>query len=67
LRKNGRFVLVLGDSLIADTYVPTDLIIAKIGQELGFQIESIEKARSRRSGQIRSYKLRESIITLRNP
>ena len=64
LRPNGRFILVVGDSLIADTYLPTDLLIAKIGQELGLTIEKIEKARNRRSGQIRSYKLRETIITL---
>lgn len=31
LKTNGRFVLVLGDSLIADTYVPTDILIGKIG------------------------------------
>lgn len=65
ISNNGRFILVVGDSLIADTYLPTDLLIARIGQELGMEIESIEKARSRRSGQIRSYKLRETIITLR--
>lgn len=66
LNPNGRFILVVGDSLIADVYVPTDLLIAKIGQDLGLQIEGIEKARERRSGQIRSYKLRETIITLKN-
>jgi len=60
----GRFILVIGDSLIADVYVPTDLLIAKIGLDVGLNIEKIEKARSRRSGQIRSYKLRESIVTL---
>ena len=64
LNKGGRFILVVGDSLIADVYVPTDLLLAKIGQDLGLEIEKIEKARNRRSGQIRSYKLRESIITL---
>jgi hypothetical protein len=64
LRRGGRFILVVGDSLIADVYVPTDLLIAKIGRELGLKIEKIEKARERRSGQIRSYRLRESIVTL---
>ncbi|MDD3534540.1 MAG: hypothetical protein PHC50_00125 [Candidatus Cloacimonetes bacterium] len=64
LKQNGRFILVIGDSLIADTYIPTDLILAKIGQDLGMSIESVVKARNRRSGQIRSYKLRETIITL---
>jgi DNA modification methylase len=65
IKKNSRFILVVGDSLIADVYVPTDLLIAKIGNDLGLSIEKIEKARDRRSGQIRSYKLRETIVTLK--
>ncbi|MFQ5686909.1 MAG: hypothetical protein ACE5GV_09650 [Candidatus Scalindua sp.] len=64
MSSNSRFILVVGDSLIADVYVPTDLLIAKIGQDIGLHIEQIEKARERRSGQIRSYKLRETIVTL---
>lgn len=65
LKHGGRFVQVVGDSLIADVYLPTDLILAKMGQEMGLKIESIEKARDRRSGQVRTYKLRETIITLK--
>jgi len=65
LNSGGRFVLVVGDSLIADVYVPTDLLIAKTGLDLGLEIERVQKARERRSGQIRSYKLRESIVTLK--
>lgn len=65
LKSGGRFILVIGDSLIADVYIPTDLILAKTGQELGLHIEKIEKARNRRSGQVRNYRLRETIITLR--
>lgn len=65
LKQNGRFILVIGDSLIADVYVPTDLILAKIGTELGLSIEKIEKARNRHSGQIRTYRLRETIVTLK--
>jgi hypothetical protein len=64
INSGGRFVLVIGDSLIADVYVPTDLLIAKMGLDLNLEIEKIEKARERRSGQIRSYKLRETIVTL---
>jgi len=64
LKSGGRFILVVGDSLIADVYVPTDLLLAKIGLDIGLKIEKIEKARERRSGQIRSYRLRESIVTL---
>lgn len=65
LKQNGRFILVVGDSLIADVYVPTDLILAKIGEELGLSIEKVEKARNRHSGQIRNYRLRETIVTLK--
>ncbi|MEI7987972.1 MAG: DNA methyltransferase [Chloroflexota bacterium] len=65
LNPGGRFILVVGDSLIADVYLPTDLLLARIGKELGLSIEKIEVARNRRSGQVRSYKLRETIITLR--
>ncbi|GAB4504381.1 MAG: site-specific DNA-methyltransferase [Anaerolineales bacterium] len=65
LNRGGRFVLVVGDSLIADVYVPTDIILAHIGQEFGLHIEALEKALQRRSGQIRSYRLRETIVVLR--
>lgn len=65
LRPGGRFILVVGDSLIADVYIPTDLILARIGEEIGLRIERLEKARERRSGQVRSYRLRETIITLK--
>ena len=50
LRANGHFILVVGDSLIADVYVPTDLLLARIGTKLGLTIEKVEKARNRRSG-----------------
>ena len=63
----GRFVLVVGDSFIADVYVPTDLLLAKMGATLGLDIEGVEKARRRRSGQIMSYRLRETVLTLRKP
>jgi SAM-dependent methyltransferase len=60
----GKFVLVIGDSLTAGTYLPTDLILARIGRTIGFDVEDVEFARNRRSGQRRSFKLRESIVTL---
>lgn len=65
IKTGGRFILVVGDSLIADVYLPTDLLLARIGQELGMKIEKIELARYRRSGQVRTYRLRETIITLK--
>ncbi|MGI0132701.1 MAG: DNA methyltransferase [Thermoplasmata archaeon] len=63
----GRFVLVVGDSLLAGTYVPGDLLLARIGASVGFRIASVEVARPRRSGQRRSFLLRESIVTLEKP
>ena len=63
----GRFVLVVGDSLLAGAYVPGDLLIARLGARLGFSIVSVEVARERRSGQRRSFGLRESVVTLERP
>ena len=67
LVRGGRFVLVVGDSLIAGTYVPGDLLLARIARSLGYRVESVEVARPRRSGQRRSFTLRESVITLEKP
>lgn len=65
LRPGGHFLLVVGDSLLAGTYVPGDLILARMAATLGLTIVSVDVARSRRSGQRRSFRLRESILTLR--
>lgn len=65
LKKGSRFILVVGDSLFNGVYVPTDILLAIMGEKIGFNLESIELARSRRSGQNRSFKLRETIITLK--
>jgi DNA modification methylase len=67
LRPRGRFVVVVGDSLLAGTYVPGDLILARIAERLGFDIVSVDVARARRSGQRRSFALRESVVTLERP
>ncbi|HYA54965.1 MAG TPA: DNA methyltransferase [Thermoplasmata archaeon] len=63
----GRFVVVVGDSLLAGAYVPGDLLLARLGEDCGFRIASVEVARRRRSGQRRSFELRESIVTLERP
>ena len=63
----GRFVVVVGDSLLAGTYVPGDLLLARLGEAVGFRIVSVEVARRRRSGQRRSFELREVIVTLERP
>jgi DNA modification methylase len=67
LRPSGRFRLVVGDSLLAGTYVPGDLLTARLGVEVGFRIVSVDVARKRRSGQRRSFPLRETIVTLERP
>jgi DNA modification methylase len=67
LRPGGRFVVVVGDSLLAGAYVPGDLILARMGQRLGYRLIGVEVARTRRSGQRRSFQLRESVVTLEKP
>jgi DNA modification methylase len=67
LRPGGRFRLVVGDSLLAGTYVPGDLLTARLGTEVGFRIASVDVARRRWSGQRRSFPLRETIVTLERP
>lgn len=67
LRPGGRFVLVVGDSLLAGVYVPGDLLLARLGARAGLTPVSVEVARPRRSGQRRSFELRESIVTLTRP
>ncbi len=67
LKPGGRFVVVNGDSLIAGTYVPGDMIFARIAQRAGFAVEGFNLARVRRSGQRRGFMLRESVTTLRKP
>ncbi len=64
LLPGGKFVFVIGDSLTAGTYLPTDLILARIGRAIGFGVCDVELARVRRSGQRRNFKLRETIVTL---
>jgi hypothetical protein len=67
LKPGGRFVVVNGDSLIAGTYIPGDMIFARLGAKSGFIVEAFDVARARRSGQRRGFVLRESILTLRKP
>lgn len=64
LRPGGRFVVVNGDSLLAGTYVPGDLLFARRAEREGFRVERFEIARERRSGQRREFRLRESVLTL---
>jgi hypothetical protein len=63
----GRFVIVVGDSLLAGTYVPGDLLLARMGIARGLRLRSVDVARIRRSGQRRSFALRESVVCLEKP
>jgi DNA modification methylase len=67
LKPGGRFVIVNGDSLMAGTYIPGDMLFARLASRIGFIVEGFEVARTRRSGQRRGFMLRESIATLRKP
>ncbi len=66
IESNGQLALVVGDSLIADVYVPTDLLLANACvNHLGFDLVRILKSRDRRSGQRTTFKLRETVAILR--
>lgn len=67
LKPGGRFRLVVGDSLLAGTYVPGDLLTARLGASVGFRIVAVDVARRRWSGQRRTFPLRETIVTLERP
>jgi hypothetical protein len=64
LKPGGRFLIVIGDSFLNGVYIPTDLLLARIGERLGLTARSIDILRSRRSGIIQAFKLRESIVHL---
>ena len=63
-KTGGMFLLVVGDSLLTDVYVPTDILLIKIAEEYGFELET-SRLRSRRSGIRRSFRLRETVAYLR--
>lgn len=65
LVSRGQLVMVVGDSLICDVYVPTDLILINIARKTGFELNKLVVARHRRSGIRRSFKLRETIAYLK--
>ena len=51
LKDNGKFHIVIGDSLMAGIYIPADILIGKMGNSLGYKLEEIKIARTRYSGQ----------------
>ena len=64
LKPGAPHVMVLGDSLIAGVYIPTDMIVARMAKRVGFRLKAFEIARQRRSGQRREFVLRETILVM---
>ena len=64
-KPDGMLMLVVGDSLLTDVYVPTDLLLVRIAEQEGFELDKIKITRSRRSGIRRSFRLRETVAYLR--
>jgi DNA modification methylase len=64
LKPRGHSLIVIGDSFLNGVYIPTDLLLARIGEKLGFTVRSIDILRNRRSGVIQAFKLRESVVHL---
>jgi len=63
MKKNGRGVIVVGDSQFGGVHIETDIILAKICEINGFKIEGIDVVRKRRSKN--GMELRESLIFVR--
>lgn len=62
MNKGGRVAWVVGDSLLTDVYVPTDLLTMMMAEQIGFELDKVEVDRVRRSGIRRSFVLRESVL-----
>ena len=74
LTRGGMMHIVVDQSAYVGTPIPTDLILASIGEEVGFRVEGLTSCRrANTSGQqLRKFPylkelLRESIISLRKP
>ena len=70
LRPGGHAVFVVGNSLHGTdvpALVATDLILCKIGQILGFEVENVLVARGLRRRLAGNHFLRESVVVLRKP
>lgn len=74
LKPSGKCVLVVGNSAYGGIVIPTDLLLARIAERLGYRVEKVAVARSlTTSSQQRSSLgdrlkfLRESIVVLEKP
>ena len=71
-RKGGRCIIIVGNSAYGGIIVPTDILLAKIAQDIGFSIDNITIARHLTTSSQQKVKLngvkqylRESLVCLR--
>lgn len=67
LAPGGHIVCVVGNSKHGQLHIPTDTLIAKIGQALGLELVEIYVAKYRQDRKQKKNKLRESLVVFRNP
>ena len=71
LRSGGRAVYTVGNSLHGNSempyLIPTDLIIAELGKQIGFQVDNVVVARGLKRRLAGNHFLRDSIVILRKP
>jgi hypothetical protein len=62
LAPGGHIVCVVGNSKHGRLYIPTDTLLAKIGQALGLELVEIYAAKYRNDRRQKNQKLRESLV-----
>lgn len=65
LATGGHIVCVVGNSKHGELHIPTDTLIAKIGQDLGLELIEIYVAKYRNNRKLKNSKLRESLVVFR--
>jgi len=72
LLKHGKVVIVVGNSAYAKAIIPTDLLVAQIGREEGYEVSEIKIARklhvsSQQRASLKSLSsyMRESVVLLK--
>lgn len=68
LKRNGYCAMLLGNSYVRGVMIPLDVLIARMGRKIGFQIVEVFKVRDRRDGAFQHLyngKLYESVVLLK--
>ena len=65
LALGGYIICIVGNAQHGRLHIPTNTIIAKIGQQLGLELIEICVAKKRSSRNHKSVKLRESLVVFR--